>query len=104
MLKVFVCNDGTVYASTRGHAGTVKVDEVIEFLEQHRGKEFWNGAAGETCFRADDEIVSCDLFSCWMEDMDDEEYAEYIDNWFCKSRAKRGDDSGYSKRCEDDED
>lgn len=96
MLKVFVCNDGTVYASTREHMGSMTVGEVIEFLEQHRGKEFWNGAAGRTSFRATDDCVSCDLFDFWMGELDDEDYAEYIDNWFCHSRAKRGDDSGYT--------
>lgn len=83
MLKVFVCHDGTVYASTKYHMGTVMVDDVIEFLEQHRGKEFWNGAVGETCFRADDEVVSCDSFDFWMENMEDEDYAESINDWFC---------------------
>ena len=52
MLKQFYCADGTVYARHTSEWQDVTVDEVIAFLEQHRGKVFWNGAAGKTSFRA----------------------------------------------------
>jgi hypothetical protein len=82
MLRQFHCADGTVYARHMSEWQVVTVDEVIAFLEQHRGKIFWNGAAGKTSFRADNDIVSCDLFSYWMERLEDDKYAEFITDWF----------------------
>ena len=84
MLKTFYCADGTVFASTRSHSEKVTVDEVIAFLEQHRGKEFVNGAAETTSFRADDTVVSCDTFEFWMGCYEDMSYASFIDDWFCE--------------------
>ena len=48
MLKAFHCADGTVYARHTSEWQVVTVDEVIAFLEQHRGKVFWKSAAEKT--------------------------------------------------------
>ena len=67
---------GVIYASSDDWCATV--DEVIAFLEKHRGKKFWNGAAGEVTFRVDDEIVSTDTLEFWVErDLPDDE----INGW-----------------------
>ena len=58
MIKTFQCSNGTVYATS--DKTMVSVDEVIDFLEQHRGKMFFNGAAGETSFCVEGEVVTCD--------------------------------------------
>lgn len=58
MIRQFICNDGCIYAEADDHDATV--DEVIAFLEQFRGKRFWNGAAGDVAFRFDGEVVCCD--------------------------------------------
>ena len=73
----------------------VTVDEVIAFLEQHRGKVFWNGAAGKTSFKADADVVSCDLFDYWMEHIENDNYAEFITEWFYGDELI-GNDSDYS--------
>lgn len=82
MLKEFRCPDGTVYASCKQEGGIITVDEVIAFLEQHRGKQFWNGAAENTSFRTDGEMVSCDSLTYWMEELEDEELSERIQDFF----------------------
>ena len=97
MLKQFHCADGTVYARHKSEWQDVTVDEVIAFLEQHRGKVFWNGAAGKTCFRADADIVSFDLFDYWMEHLVEENYADFITEWFYGDELI-GNDSDYSDK------
>lgn len=108
MLRKFVCRDGTVFASAADDCEMVTVDEVIAFLEQHRGKKFWNGAAGETSFKADDTLVSCDTLDGWTLDMDDEDYGTYISEWFYYEEDEWGDDSeyteGYYDNTDDDDD
>ena len=96
MLKIFRCADGTVYARHKSEWQDVTVDEVITFLEQHRGKVFWNGATGKTSFRADTNVVSCDLFDYWMEHLEDENYAEFITAWFGGDELI-GNDADYSE-------
>ena len=85
MIRVFYCLDGTVFASANNHEATV--DEVIAFLEQHRGKKFWNGAAGDTSFRVDDTLVSCDGLLTFTENYDDY-YGEQISDFFLFSENK----------------
>ena len=58
MIKQFFCKDGSIYAKAEGNE--VTVDELIEFLEQFRGKLFWNGASGDVAFRIEGNIVCCD--------------------------------------------
>ena len=83
MLKQFCCPDGTIYAKC-GKQGKMAVDEVISFLEQHRGKVFWNCAAENTSFRADEEVVSCDSFEFWMEELaeKDDDLVDHIYDFF----------------------
>ena len=69
MIRVFNCLDGTMFASSDKHEATV--DEVIAFLEQHRGKRFWNGATDDVSFRADNATVSCDGLLFFTEQYDD---------------------------------
>lgn len=67
---------GIVYATSDEWEATV--DEVIAFLEKHRGKKFWNGATGEVSFRADDKCVSTDELDFWM---DNDLWDEQINGW-----------------------
>ena len=71
MIRVIQGEDGAVYASSDNEQATV--DEVIEFLLQHRGKMFWNGAAGDVSFYVTDTRVSCDCLSFILERFDAEE-------------------------------
>lgn len=83
MIKQFKCPDGTILGCS--DKTEITVDELIEFLEQHRGKKFWNGAAEDTSFRVQGDTVSCDTSKFFVEeayDSYDEELAEDIANFF----------------------
>jgi hypothetical protein len=85
MIKVFKSPDGIIFGCPENTE--VTVDEVIEFLEQHRGKKFYNGAAEDTSFRVKDGIISCDTSKFFVEeayDSYDEELAEDIADFFCE--------------------
>ena len=92
MIKIFQCSNGTIYAAA--DKTMVPVDEVIDFLEQHRGKMFINGAAGETSFCVDGEIVTCDMLDYHLAEIEDYGYAEYISDFFSGDEIA-GDDSTY---------
>lgn len=92
MMKIFQCSNGTIYATA--DETMVLVDEVIDFLEKHRGKMFWNGAAGETSFCVDSETVTCDELQYHLNEIEDDDYAEYISGFFYGDEAT-GDDSEY---------
>ena len=104
MFKVFVCSNGSVYACPC--AGETTVDELIEFLEEHRGKVFTNYAADDYCFCIGNNVVACEEFEYALEcaaDEYSEDYAEYMKDWFDSITPLRGDDSGYTPPDEDDE-
>ena len=85
MIKVFKSPDGTIFGCPENTE--VTVDEVIEFLEQHRGKKFYNGAAEDTSFRIKDNVISCDASKFFVEEAYesyDEELAEDIADFFCE--------------------
>lgn len=76
---------GVVYAYAKTEL--VDVDEVIAFLEKHRGKQFYNGAAGEVGFRADEKTVSADMLSWFLEndfECDNEKTEDAIYEYLCK--------------------
>ena len=92
MIKTFQCSNGTTYATA--DKTMVLVDEVIAFLEEHRGKMFWNGAVGETSFCVNSEIVTCDELQYQLAAIEDGDYAEYISDFFY-GNEETGDDSDY---------
>lgn len=75
MFKQFKCTDGTVVAKDTV-SDEILVDDVISFLEHYRGKQFRNGAAGDTCFIASEELVSTDSFGWWYEHHEYEDEAD----------------------------
>ena len=75
MIKKYVCEDGVVYANADGWM--VDVDELIAFLEQHRGKKFYNGASETLSFRVDKEHIRCDELDSILECIEDED--EYFE-------------------------
>ncbi len=95
MLKILEAVDGTVYASTKGRSQVLTVDEVIEFLEDYRGMEFYNGAAEDTSFRVQHGMVACDRLDFWTSELEDSEYAERIEDWF-DTDEQYLNDCGYS--------
>lgn len=58
------CGKVIVYAG-----GSASVDDLIVFLERHRGKEFHNGAATDMAFCVDEKnnYISCDELSFFLE-------------------------------------
>lgn len=76
MRKELIGKNNVTYATNGGFE--VTVDEVIEFLEKHRGKIFINGACFETAFCADEDTVVCDELYTLLreEDQDLEDEAE----------------------------
>lgn len=84
MFMCYQCKDGTIVAKSK-NSNEILVDDVIAFLQQFRGKLFWNGAAGDTCFiiEPNSNIVSTDSFRWWLEEhstIDEEEAneADYV--------------------------
>ncbi|MCF2618200.1 hypothetical protein JQM68_13555 [Oscillibacter valericigenes] len=62
-------------------AGIVTVDEIIEFLEQHRGKEFW--ASGNIpCFCANDKVVLCDSGDYVLNEIENDDFLEPLEQFF----------------------
>ncbi len=93
MIKTFHCSNGKTFATSK--ETMVSVDEVIAFLEKHRGKMFWNGAAGETSFITDNEIVTCDELEYHITQIEDEDYADYILGSLLDEDEENQDDSDY---------
>ena len=78
MLRTYLSNANT-YAYSK--AGIVTVDEIIEFLEQHRGKEFW--ASGNIpCFCANDKVVLCDSGDYVLNEIENDDFLEPLEQFF----------------------
>lgn len=75
-MKKYVCEDGTVYANAGWDY--LSIDELIEFLEEHRGKGFYNTAAADLAFCVDENYVRCDELDTLLEGIEDEELYEEI--------------------------
>lgn len=66
-MKGFTCSNGKIIVA----AGTeASVDEIIAFLEQHRGKTFYNGGAEGLAFCIDPvkNTVSCDEMNFFLDE------------------------------------
>lgn len=77
-MKEFALKSGKIIV----YAGnSVSVDDIIAFLEQHRGKAFHNGAAADLAFCVDPKknTVSCDevefFLENYVEDAEEEDAA-----------------------------
>ena len=78
MLKTYLSNANT-YAYSEN--GIVTVDEIIEFLEQHRGKEFW--ASGEApCFCVNENAVLCDSGDYVLNEIENDDFLEPLEQFF----------------------
>ena len=57
------------------------VDEIIEFLEQHRGKEFW--ASGDVpCFCVNENAVLCDSGDYVLNEIENDDFLEPLEQFF----------------------
>lgn len=79
MVKKYVCKDGTVYAGADYY---LPVEELIEFLEQFRGKLFYNGAAESLGFRIDGEHVWCDTLDYILGEIEDDDLCFEVCDYF----------------------
>ena len=78
MLRTYLSNANT-YAYSEN--GIVTVDEIIEFLEQHRGKEFW--ASGEApCFCVNENAVLCDSGDYVLNEIENDDFLEPLEQFF----------------------
>jgi hypothetical protein len=78
MLKTYLSNANT-YAYSEN--GIVTVDEVIEFLEQHRDKKFL--ANGDIpCFCANDKVVLCDCHDYMVSALENDDFLEPLEQFF----------------------
>lgn len=78
MLKTYLSNANT-YAYSEN--GIVTVDEIIEFLEQHRGKEFW--ASGDVpCFCVNENAVLCDSGDYVLNEIENDDFLEPLEQFF----------------------
>ena len=78
MLKTYLSNANT-YAYSEN--GIVTVDEIIEFLEQHRGKEFW--ASGNVpCFCVNENAVLCDSGDYVLNEIENDDFLEPLEQFF----------------------
>ena len=85
MLRTYLSNANTYAYSEKG---IVTVDEIIEFLEQHRGKEFWAG--GDTpCFCANENTVLCDSGDYMLSEIENDDFLEPLEQFFCHGTACR---------------
>lgn len=91
MLKLYLFDGGTKYVSIRERMVQVTTDEFMGFLEQHDCKNFRHSGTGKAYIEDSDEMVSYDVFDFWLDDLEDKDYVECIDNWFCKGHANRDD-------------
>ena len=66
-MKEFICSSGKIIVNAGAEAS---VDDVIAFLEQHRGKKFYNGAAEGLAFCVDPvkNTVSCDEMNFFLDE------------------------------------
>ena len=78
MLRTYLYN-ADMYAC--GNKSIVTVDEVIEFLEQHRGKEFL--LCGDSpCFCANKKAVLCDCRDYMMSEIENDDLVESLEQFF----------------------
>ena len=78
MLRTYLSNANT-YAYSEN--GIVTVDEIIEFLEQHRGKEFW--ASGNVpCFCVNENAVLCDSGDYVLNEIENDDFLEPLEQFF----------------------
>ena len=78
MLRTYLSNANT-YAYSEN--GIVTVDEIIEFLEQHRGKEFW--ASGDVpCFCVNENAVLCDSGDYVLNEIENDDFLEPLEQFF----------------------
>lgn len=85
MVKEYLHSEtGVVYAHAA--SGVISVDELIAFLEKHRGKHFYNDAACEISFRIDGEKVKADSISFILDyDFEDDwNTANAIQEYLCE--------------------
>ena len=78
MLRTYLSNANT-YAYSEN--GIVTVEEIIEFLEQHRGKEFW--ASGDVpCFCVNENAVLCDSGDYVLNEIENDDFLEPLEQFF----------------------
>lgn len=78
MLRTYLSNANT-YAYSEN--GIVTVDEIIEFLEQHRGKEFC--ASGDVpCFCVNENAVLCDSGDYVLNEIENDDFLEPLEQFF----------------------
>lgn len=72
MLNYHTCPNGDEVIC--GGIICVSVDDVIEFLERHRGKTFYSGALETPCLYADAETLTFEELDYIIECCEDDEY------------------------------
>ncbi len=92
-LKYYSCADGTLVVTTKHPERLVSVDEVIELLEHHRGKDF-ELVSNYHSLMATKRGVCADMFVSFTENIKDANYVDFLFSWY-EGNEKNGDDSSF---------
>ena len=99
--KRYKCADGTEYINFTDDCYTV--DEIIAFLEPHRGKKFYTGALEDPCLEISDEWVQLEELDFFMVDCPPEDNQQLADDMYEFFYNEDGDVAYEEDRLDDGE-
>ncbi len=92
-MRYFRCANGNEFATMRRSPVPTTVDELISFLQPHKGKIFSYYGLYAPCFVITDSKVVCKTIMDWEAAEEDINHAMSVVHWFAGKKRYGGDGS-----------